>query len=283
MIEKQEEIGICTLLDIMYNLTKAEINNLNKLHTKTKESLIKKGLLEIKKDDYNRVALTKKGKKIYEMLEDCNPIPLPRLISLKKIKIKEPPLNDGNLIETLDDIVSKDENRHNIKYVFSDGENIVATDGFKLIMIGKELPEGFYNVKTGLKVNSNYNFPDYKQIIPKIEENPVCTIIVNKLYPLTKKVSELLKKIGYISEIRKKVFRITDLLLSGFDIILLNDIIATSYKLGIKELKGYRSFKYASKTKVLTLIGTYNKNKVTFLLMPTIIDDIPVTELPGII
>ena len=59
----------------------------------------------------------------------------------------------------------KDDERHNMYHMYSDGENLVATNGRSLHWCGTELPKGFYNQK-GESVDWNYNFPNYRQVIP---------------------------------------------------------------------------------------------------------------------
>lgn len=55
--------------------------------------------------------------------------------------------------------------RNYLNFAYSDGENLVATDGHRLHMMPTKLPTGFYDRNMAM-VTVNGNFPNYQRIIP---------------------------------------------------------------------------------------------------------------------
>lgn len=65
--------------------------------------------------------------------------------------------------------------RYYLNYVYSDGEVVVATDGYRLHITPYELPEGFYchKTKTLLHDKNYHNYVKWEQIIPTNYKNRV--------------------------------------------------------------------------------------------------------------
>ena len=60
--------------------------------------------------------------------------------------------------------VSTDQTRFTLQASYSDGENIVATDGRRLHFMTTDLEKGYY--MDGQPVDDRGNYPNYKQVLP---------------------------------------------------------------------------------------------------------------------
>lgn len=76
------------------------------------------------------------------------------------------PKND---FEWLQQAAGTEETRPYLHHLHSDGEDIHATDGNRLHILTKALPEGFYNSE-GIKIDVDANYPDVKRVIPKTND-----------------------------------------------------------------------------------------------------------------
>lgn len=65
--------------------------------------------------------------------------------------------------------ISKQPGRYYLHHAYSDGENLVATNGEVLHYIPTNLPIGYYNQK-GIKIEHDYTFPDWKRILSDLTE-----------------------------------------------------------------------------------------------------------------
>ena len=81
--------------------------------------------------------------------------------------------------------------REAIKYVYSDDEKLVVTDGSILITLDKtteDIAPGFYNVAKVNKeltlIPSNFegNYPNYKMVIPKYSSKPSAIVFTKTEY-----------------------------------------------------------------------------------------------------
>jgi len=66
--------------------------------------------------------------------------------------------------------MAKNDVRHYLQYIYSDGNRIMATDGHRLHIVHKSIETGFYN-KEMIKVEANARFPDVDRIIPKCDKH----------------------------------------------------------------------------------------------------------------
>ena len=77
--------------------------------------------------------------------------------------------------------IAQKGSRESFKYVYSDGEQLVVTDGHILVTMDKtnDIAPGFYNIaKVGKQLTlmpSNFegNYPNYKMVIPKYTFKPL--------------------------------------------------------------------------------------------------------------
>lgn len=60
----------------------------------------------------------------------------------------------------------KSATRPYLNHSYSDGENLVATDGHRLHYIKTDLEQGYYDSK-GVKIDYDGNFPEYKRVLPE--------------------------------------------------------------------------------------------------------------------
>ena len=83
------------------------------------------------------------------------------------------------------------DSRESIKYVYSDDERLVVTNGSILITMDKtteNIAPGFYNVaKVGKELTlmpSNFegNYPDYTRVIPKYSSKPLTMVFTKTEY-----------------------------------------------------------------------------------------------------
>lgn len=54
-----------------------------------------------------------------------------------------------------------------LRYVYVSAGEMVATDGHRMHRAKIDMPDGFYEPKTGLPIAIDAKYPDYKRIIPK--------------------------------------------------------------------------------------------------------------------
>ena len=124
-------------------------------------------------------------------------------------------LNDLNAFLTLAVEVLKTtqkDSRESIKYVYSDDERLVVTNGSILITMDKtkeDVAPGFYNIaKVGKQLSlipSNFEgkYPNYKMIIPKYSSKPLAMVFTKTEYmPNLIKLQDMAIKYcgGYVAE-----------------------------------------------------------------------------------
>lgn len=68
--------------------------------------------------------------------------------------------------------VSTEAARIYLHHNYSDGKNLVATNGHAMHIAPASLEEGFYD-HMGNKIELDYTFPDYKRVIPSYEKSQV--------------------------------------------------------------------------------------------------------------
>ena len=102
-------------------------------------------------------------------------------------------------------------NRESIKYIYSDDEKLVVTDGSILITLDKtnDIAPGFYNIaKVGKElalIPSNFEgkYPNYKMVIPKYSSKPLTIAFTKTEYmPNLIKLQDMALKYcgGYVAE-----------------------------------------------------------------------------------
>ena len=69
-----------------------------------------------------------------------------------------------NVQSWVEQAVSTDDNRRTLQAAYSDGENIVATDGRRLHFMATDLEKGYY--MDSQTVDDRGNYPNYKQVLP---------------------------------------------------------------------------------------------------------------------
>ena len=124
-------------------------------------------------------------------------------------------LNDLKAFLTLASEILKTtqkDSRESIKYVYSDDEKLVVTDGHILIILDKtnrDVAPGFYNIaKVGKELTlmpSNFEgkYPNYKMIIPKYSSKPLAMVFTKTEYmPNLIKLQDMALKYcgGYVRE-----------------------------------------------------------------------------------
>lgn len=60
--------------------------------------------------------------------------------------------------------------RKYLRYVYVEDGEMVATNGHRMHIAKTELPNGFYDPRTRLLVDTDAKYPDYKRVIPKLEK-----------------------------------------------------------------------------------------------------------------
>ena len=107
---------------------------------------------------------------------------------------------------------TKKDSRESIKYVYSDDEKLVVTDGSILITMDKtteHIAPGFYNIaKVGKQLalmpsNFEGKYPDYTRVIPKYSSKPLPMVFTKTEYmPNLIKLQDMAIKYcgGYVAE-----------------------------------------------------------------------------------
>lgn len=80
-----------------------------------------------------------------------------------------------NLFDWVFKATGTEDARPYLHYAYSDGENLVATDGHRIHYIKTDLEVGFYD-KLGHKIESDLTFPDYKRVIPAVDDSQEFTL-----------------------------------------------------------------------------------------------------------
>jgi hypothetical protein len=94
-----------------------------------------------------------------------------------------PPKSAKTAMSWLAGFVAKKDTREYLRYLYSDGARIVATNGHILAWFPSDLPAGYYCPKTGAPVAGmdGIRFPDINRVIPEISRQGAAAIRLDTL------------------------------------------------------------------------------------------------------